>query len=86
MIAGLLTLFLLASQAAPAAPALSEVQRLKFQTIAQRIEIAQLKAQAAQAEFEKARADLAKLVDESKVDGYTLDLTTLTYVKKEPKQ
>jgi hypothetical protein len=80
----LLALALLVVQAPAPAPALSEVDRLKLQNIAQRIEIAQLKYQAAQREFEGARGDLTKLMEALKVEGYTLDLATMTYQKEKP--
>lgn len=67
-------------------PTLTEVQRLQLQTIAQRIEIAQLKAQAAQREFDVARGDLTRLMDALKVAGYTLDLGTMNYQKEKEKK
>lgn len=78
---------LLLAQAPPTKePTLSEVDRLKLQNVSQRIELAQLRFQAAQREFETARTDLAKLVEALKVDGYTLDLATLTYHKEPVKK
>jgi hypothetical protein len=68
----------------PEAPKLSDTQRLQLQVVAQRIEIAQLKAQAAQVEFERARVDFGALVKSLQVDGYDLDLQRLEYVKKPP--
>jgi len=62
-------------------PVLNEVGKLKLQNVSQRIELAQLKFQAAQREYEAARGDLLKLLDELKVDGYTLKLETLSYQK-----
>lgn len=64
------------------APALTAEQKLQFQVVAQRLEIAQLKAQAAQRDFDAARADLQTLIKTLEKDGYTLDLATLTYVEK----
>jgi hypothetical protein len=55
-----------------AAPTLSDVQKLRLLTTVQRVEIAQLRAQAAQRE-------LADLLKSFQVQGYTLDLDTLTY-------
>lgn len=69
---------------AQAPPALSEVQRLKLQNVAQRIQIAQLQAQAAQRAFEEAREELTALVGSLKVEGWTLDLGTMGYVKEKP--
>lgn len=70
------TSILLASQATPAAPTLSEVKKLQIQNAMQRVEIAQLR-------FENARQDLLRLMAEAKVEGYTLDLATMTYQKDE---
>jgi hypothetical protein len=82
----LLLAALLFAQAPPKdAPVLSEVNRLKVQNLAQRIELAQLHAQAAQREFDQARDELTKLVMGLKVEGYTLDLQSMTYVKDPPK-
>jgi hypothetical protein len=61
------------------APTLTEVQRLQIQNLAQRIELAQLRAQAAQREFDTAREQIQKLVSSLQVDGYTLNLETLSY-------
>lgn len=68
------------------APTLTEVQRLKVQTLAQRMEIAQLRAQQAQRDFDDARAQLATLLQSLQVEGYVLDLSTLTYRKQETTQ
>jgi hypothetical protein len=62
------------------APQLTDVQKLQLQNAAQRVEIAQLRAQQAMGEFER-------LVQSLQVQGYELDLQKLTYVKKdEPKK
>lgn len=62
-----------------APPTLTDVQRLKLLTVTQRIEIAVLKAQAAQKDFEAAVAERAELLRAYAVDGYELDGQTLTY-------
>jgi hypothetical protein len=84
------TLLLLQAPTAPPpkpdTPTLTEVQRLQIQTLAQKLEIAQLKAQAAQRDFDSARDELSKLVVALKVEGYTLDLQTLSYTKDPPPQ
>ena len=68
------------------APTVSDLDKQKVQTLALRIENAQLKAQAAQRDFDQARSDLAALVQSLQREGFTLDLQTLTYTKKpEPK-
>lgn len=79
-----LTALLLLPQAAPSekAPVLSEVQKLHVQNAVQRLEIAQLR-------FEAARNDLVELLKTLNVPGYTLDVATMTYQKepaKEPKK
>lgn len=70
----------------PTTPTLTEVQRLQLQTVSQRIELAQLRAQAAQVEYDKARNDLQALLKSLQKDGYTLDLQTLTYTKNAEKK
>ena len=80
MIAGLaLALAVFVGQAAtPPTPApLSDVQKLTILTTVQRLEIAQLRAQAAQRELEG-------LLKSLQLPGYTLDLNTLTYVPQRP--
>ena len=47
-----------------------------------RIENAQLRAQLAQSEFERAGAELSTLVQSLQKDGYDLDIRTLTYTAK----
>ena len=71
-----------AAVAAEKPPALAEVPKLQLQVLMQRIEIAQLRAEQARQDFEKARAELLALVRASEVAGYELDLQTLTYVQK----
>jgi hypothetical protein len=71
----------LAQQPAPvSAPTLTDVQKLQIQNLAQRMEIAQLRAQQAQQDYDAARKDAAALVQTLQVPGYTLDLQTLNYV------
>jgi hypothetical protein len=77
-------LFSVFGNAQIAAPALSGTEKLQIQVIAQRIEIAQLRAQAAQAEFDRAREEFTKLIASLQKDGYTLDIQKMEYVKKEP--
>lgn len=86
MIGALILAALLAQSAAPAKadPVLSETQRLQVQNLALRIENAQLRAQQIEREFTAAREELAKLVAALKVEGYTLDLQSMTYVKESP--
>lgn len=69
----------------PKPPALTEVQKLTLQTLLQRIEIAQLRAQAAQRDFEQARDEAQKLLSVLQVPGYTLDLQTGVYTVTPPK-
>jgi hypothetical protein len=63
-------------------PALTIEQRQAIQILAQRIELAQLRAQAAQMDFEKARGELSSLLQTLNRDGYDLDLQSMQYVKK----
>lgn len=62
-------------------PALTEAQKLRVQVLAQRMELAQLKAQLAQAEFDRARMEAQVLLASLQVAGYALDPQTLTYSK-----
>ncbi|HVU11008.1 MAG TPA: hypothetical protein VHD90_07005 [Phototrophicaceae bacterium] len=71
-----------ATNAAPKVPELTEVNKLKLQNALQRMELAQLRAQAAQSEFDAARTEASVLVQGVTVDGFDLDLRTLTYVPK----
>lgn len=81
LVFGVLLVLPLAIGAQDSSPLLSETERLKIQVNVQRLEIAQLKAQAAQAEFDKAREDFNRLVLTLQKDGYTLDLEKLVYTK-----
>lgn len=63
-------------------PAITETQKLQIQNVLQRIQIAQLQSQAAQAEFERARADAEALFKSLSVPGYDLNLQTYQYQKK----
>lgn len=74
---------------APKTPEVSEVSKLRLQTFAQQAENAQLRKQLAQAQYELGQADYDKshaaleaLVRSLQVDGYVLDLQTLTYMAK----
>jgi hypothetical protein len=59
------------------APTLTTEQKQAIQIKAQEMTIAQL-------QFDKARGELAALVQSLQKDGYDLDLQTMTYVKKAP--
>jgi hypothetical protein len=72
------------------APEVSETSKLRLQTFAQQADNAKLRQQLAQAQYDlaqtdydKARTALDALVRSLQVDGYTLDLGTLTYAKRE---
>jgi outer membrane PBP1 activator LpoA protein len=65
----------------PAPPVLTNEQKLQFQVLMQRLEIAKLKYDAAQADFTAAQKDAAALVAQTKVEGYDLDLQTFSYVR-----
>lgn len=60
-------------------PTLTETQKLQIANIAQAIEIAQLKAQMAQRDFDQAREQLRTLVQQLDRPGFVLDLPTLSY-------
>jgi folylpolyglutamate synthase/dihydropteroate synthase len=62
-----------------AAPALTTEQKQALQILSQRLELAQLHAQAAQRDFDDARKEIATLVQSLQRDGYELDLNTLGY-------
>lgn len=82
--------FILAQQPAPpppqasAPPSLTEVQKLQIQNLAQRIELAQLRARIAESEFNAARQELQAKIATLQVDGYRLDLETMAYVPNPP--
>lgn len=68
-----------------ATPSLTDVQKQQLQILAQRIEIAQLKAQIAQRDFDVARSEITALVTSLQVKGFTLDLTTFAYTAEQKK-
>ncbi len=61
-------------------PTLTKEQRLEIQVLMQTIEIAQLKAQAAQRDFDAAKDALVKLSEAWRREGYTLDVQRGIYV------
>ncbi|HXO85222.1 MAG TPA: hypothetical protein VN803_06830 [Gemmatimonadales bacterium] len=67
---------------APKAPALTEVQKLHVQNLAQRLELAQTQIRAAQLEYERTAQTLTQLVQALQVPGYDLNLQALEYAKK----
>ncbi len=64
------------------APALTTEQKQAVQLVLQRLENAQLRAQLAGNDFEKARGDLGALVQGLQVPGFDLNLQTFEYSKK----
>jgi hypothetical protein len=68
-----------------APPTLTELQKLKLQNLTQRLEIAQLRAQAVQRDFDTARGELTQLLQSFEVKGYTFNVETLTYTKNPEK-
>lgn len=66
------------------APQLTEAQTLKIRLLVAQLENAQLRAQAAQRDFDSARDELTKLTQSLAVPGYDFDVSTLTY-KPTPK-
>jgi hypothetical protein len=74
--------FLLAASfgtAAPAAPTLSDVDRLKLQNLALAMEVAKLRAEAAQRDYDQARDAARVLLQQLERPGFTFDPSTLTY-------
>lgn len=62
-------------------PVLTEVQKLQLQNLAQQLELAQLKAQLAQRDFDAARDSITRLTQSLQIPGYTLNLQSFSYVK-----
>lgn len=61
------------------APTLSDVDRLSLQNLALVMEVAKLRAEVAQRDYDQARERLRALVQAAERPGYVLDLQTLTY-------
>lgn len=74
------------SASASRVPELSEANRLRIQNVALQMENAQLRARTAAQEYEMLRSTLAALVQALSVEGYVLDLATLTYVAEQQEQ
>jgi hypothetical protein len=70
---------LLPSPMQTAPPVLSTEHKLQFQNVMKDLEIARLKYDAAQRDFADAQRAAAALVEQTKVPGYDLDLTTFNY-------
>lgn len=68
-------------QGEAAGPVLTDVQKLQLQNLSLQLEIAQLKYQIAQKDFDTTKADITKLVQSLQVSGYTLNLQNLVYIK-----
>lgn len=71
-----------AATAAPAVPELTNEQKLTVTNYVQRIQLAQLRIQALQAEFETARKDATAFVQSLDRECFDLDLDKLVYVAK----
>ncbi len=65
------------------APALSDLRHAQAETLSARYDAADAKLKAAQAEMERVKQDVQRFLEATKVEGYTLDLNTLTYAKAE---
>lgn len=74
----------LATEPKATRPTLTQVQRLELVSALQQIEIAQLRAQMAQRDFDAAKDRLRGLVESAKHPGYVLDLQTLEYRPEPP--
>lgn len=66
-------------------PELTEVQKLRIRVLTQRLEIAQLRSQMAQRDFDTAKTELTQLMQSLTVGDYTLDLETMTYTRNPEK-
>ncbi len=64
-------------------PVLSDLRHAQAETLSARYDAADAKLKAAQAEMDRVKQDVQRFLDATKVDGYTLDLNTLTYAKAE---
>lgn len=60
-------------------PVLADVDRLRIQALALRMENAELKAQAAQRDYDQARDQLRTVLQQLQKPGFLLDLETLAY-------
>lgn len=60
-------------------PTLAEIDRLKLQNLALAMEVAKLKADAAQREYDQARDAARALLHQLERPGFTFDPATLTY-------
>ena len=61
------------------APTLSDAQRWQLTALTQRLELAQLRAQIAQRDFDAAKSELIAVAKQLERDGYELDLSTIAY-------
>jgi hypothetical protein len=68
-----------AAATAPAAPALTETQKLELQNWLLRLENAQLRAQQAARVLQEERQAFVAYAKGLEAPGYTLDISTLTY-------
>jgi hypothetical protein len=70
------------TDAAAKTPALTDVQKLQIQNLAQRLELTQTQIRAAQLDYERTAQTLTGLLQALQVPGYDLNLQTLTYTPK----
>jgi len=63
-------------------PILTVEQKQSIQLLALQIENAQLRAHAAQTDFDRSRGDMSALLKSLQRDGFNLDLQSLAYVAK----
>lgn len=66
----------------PKLPILSSEVKKDFTIAMKGMENAQLKAQLAESEFQRARLEFQQLMKDNQKEGYDLDIQTLTYKKK----
>lgn len=64
---------------APSLPTLTDIQKLTVQNAVLLLEVARLRAENAIKEFETARTAMATVTKDLEVEGYELNLQTLSY-------
>ena len=60
-------------------PTLTEAQRWQLTALTQRLELAQLRAQIAQRDFDAAKSELIAVAKKLEREGFELDLATMAY-------
>lgn len=76
---GVLIVPALTAQGAPTTPTLTDVQKLQIQALLQARVISELKAELAKKDYDAATNALVQLARALQIEGFTLDLNTLTF-------